>query len=151
MGRSHNLARKLHWQKHLSSIFMLFYYLSPLQNDWLVTLYNACSSLLGTRERFTCWARVPVTKKKGGERGKQASALGSNMETQTLRNTNLCDRQVQKDRDKRLITLHLSFVYGQNEIKFACPYFILGLMLPRPSHLNCHIYPNTWSVIRTHM
>ena len=48
--------------------------------------HDACSSLLGMRERFTYWTRVPYLwlKKKGGERGKEASALGWNMDTQTL-------------------------------------------------------------------
>ena len=45
----------------------------------------------------------------------------------------ICDRQEQRDRDERLNTLHLTFVYGQNELRFACPYFILGPMLLFPS------------------
>ena len=35
--------------------------------------------------------------------------------------------------NERLITLHLPFVYEQNELRFACPYFIQGLMLFFPS------------------
>ena len=36
---------------------------------------------------------------------------------------------------KRLNTLHLPFVYGQNDLRFACPYFILGPMFFFPSLL----------------
>ena len=32
-------------------------------------------------------------------------------------------------KDERLITLHPPFLYGQNEIRFVCPYFIQGPML----------------------
>ena len=49
--------------------------------------------------------------------------------------TNLYDGQVQKDRDERLNKLHLPFVWGQNDLRFACPYFILELMLLFPSRL----------------
>ena len=72
--------------------------------------HNSCSSLMGTRESFTCWARVSYLwlKKKGGERGKVAL-------------------------DKKLNTLHLPFVYGHFDLLFACPYFILGPMLFFPS------------------
>ena len=70
---------------NMSSIFMLFYYMTP----WKITPlwpHDACSSLLGMRERFTCWTRVSYLwlKKKGVERGKAASALGWNMDMQTL-------------------------------------------------------------------
>ena len=46
--------------------------------------HDTCSSLLGTREKFTCWTRVSYLwlKKKGGERGKRASPLGWNMDMQ---------------------------------------------------------------------
>ena len=50
--------------------------------------HDACSSHLGTRERFTCWTRVSYLwlkkKRGGGEREKEASALGWIMDTQTL-------------------------------------------------------------------
>ena len=47
----------------------------------------------------------------------------------------ICDGQVQSDRDERLNTQHLTFVYWQNELRFVSPYFILGLMLLFPSRL----------------
>ena len=37
--------------------------------------------------------------------------------------------------NERLITLHLPFVYERNELGFACPYFIKGLMLFFPLSL----------------
>ena len=42
-----------------------------------------------------------------------------------------------KGASERSNTLHLLFVYGQNEIKFARPYFVQGPMLfsPLPSPL----------------
>ena len=47
---------------------------------------HACSSILGTRERCSCWTRVPYLwqKKRVSKRDKRASALGWNMDTQTL-------------------------------------------------------------------
>ena len=41
----------------VSSILMLFYYLAHSQLT-VLWRHDACSSLLGTRERFTCWTRV---------------------------------------------------------------------------------------------
>ena len=55
-----------------SSILMLFYYLAPckMTPSWH---HDECSSLLGTRERFTCWTRVPlpVTEKESKQEGKR--------------------------------------------------------------------------------
>ena len=58
--------------KTLSSILMLFITQPPCKMT-PSCCHNAFSSLLGTRERFTCWARVSYLglKKKGGERGKK--------------------------------------------------------------------------------
>ena len=54
--------------------------------------HNAFSSLFGTRDRFTWWTRVSYLwlKKKGGERGKVASALRWNVDTEILVLTNNC-------------------------------------------------------------
>ena len=48
--------------------------------------HDACSSLSGTRERFTCWARVTYlwTQKRICEREKRTSVLGWNMDMQTF-------------------------------------------------------------------
>ena len=45
----------------------------------------------------------------------------------------LYDGQVQRNKSGRSNTQYLLLVYGQNEICFACPYFILGPMLIFPS------------------
>ena len=73
------------WKEPHSSILMLFYYLAPCKMT-LSWHHDAFSSLLETRKRFTCWTRVPYLwlKKKVCERGKEASALGWNMDMQTL-------------------------------------------------------------------
>ena len=55
-----------------------FFITQPPYNVTLSWCHNACSSLWGTRERFTWWTRVSYMwlKKIGGEMGKVASALG---------------------------------------------------------------------------
>ena len=60
------------------SILLLFYYLASGKITALWH-HDTCSSLLETRERFTCWTRVPfLWLKKKGERGKGPLVLGWN-------------------------------------------------------------------------
>ena len=113
VGSGYKVLRSPRWGdiQKASSILMLFYYSAPLQNDNDTIVMSQCMQfILGDkRDIHQLWL-----KKKGGERGKQTSALGWN-------------------KNERMNTLHLPFVYGQNELRFACPYFILGPMLLIPS------------------
>ena len=65
-------------------VYLCFFITQPPYKITLSWRHIACSSLWGTRERFTCWTRVPYLwlKKKGGERGKVASALRWNKDKQ---------------------------------------------------------------------
>ena len=67
-------------------VYLCFFITPPPYKMTLSGRHNACSPLLGTRERFTCWTRVSYLwlEKKGGERGKTASAQGWNMDTQII-------------------------------------------------------------------
>ena len=85
--------------QYYSSMLMLFYTQLPYRMT-ILWLHNACSSLLGTRERFICWTRVSYLwlKKKGREWGKVASALGWNMDTQILLCVSRCCLSVRSTR-----------------------------------------------------
>ena len=94
-----------------SSMLMLFQYLAPLQNDRLVMSQCMQFTFEDKREVYL-WLKKRVCKRE-----KRASALGWNMDMQTL----------------------IRFALIQTEgaaystFMFACPYFILGLMLFFPS------------------
>ena len=59
--------------KNVQVVYLCFFITQPPCRMTLKLRHNACSSLLGTRERFTCWTRVTYLglKKKGEERGKK--------------------------------------------------------------------------------
>ena len=75
MSRCSVISEKLSY----SSMVLLFYHLPLQQNNALVT--SLC--ILVGKEVNTMAMRVPlpVTKKKGGEKGKNASALGWKTDT----------------------------------------------------------------------
>ena len=59
-------------------VYLCFFITQPPYKITLSWRHIACSSLWGTRERFTCWTRVPyLWLKKKGEEGK--SSIGPKM------------------------------------------------------------------------
>ena len=85
---------------------MLFYYLAPLQNDCIMMSQFMQFNFGDKREVYLLDESVlPLTKKERRREGKK------------------CISPWMK------FMLHLLFVCGQNDLRFACPYFILGLML----------------------
>ena len=67
-----------------SSILMLFYYLTPLKNDSILMSRCMQFTLGDEREVYLLdESALPVPKKKVCKRGKEALAIGRNMDTQT--------------------------------------------------------------------
>ena len=72
------------WNEGWNIVWLCFFHLAPCLLT-IVWCYAAYSSILGTKERFTCETRVPYLwqKKRMSERGKYTSALGWKMDSHT--------------------------------------------------------------------
>ena len=93
-----------------------------INNNILIPTCLGALSEWGVKENVVKWCKNRLAYKEKGVYNRRAA-------------TNLYDGQVQKDRGEKWNTQNRPFVWAQNESRFACPYFILGLMLIFPSRL----------------